>query len=135
MIEPAGRPHTGTVVFMHGLGDNAFGWSDTCAGAFAARLPHVKFIVPTAAERPVTINGGMEMPAWVRGPRPAGARARWSAHARSGAQYDITSLSADARSSPDSCAGIDESREILMKLIADERAMGIAASRIVLGGT
>lgn len=65
VIEPAGGAHTATVVFMHGLGDNAFGWSDAVKESFAPKLPHVKFIVPTATEMAVTINGGMEMPAWV----------------------------------------------------------------------
>lgn len=39
---------TAAVVFMHGLGDTAQGWSDAMA-ELAKDLPHVKFILPTGA--------------------------------------------------------------------------------------
>lgn len=39
---------TATVVFMHGLGDSAHGWSDTMA-SLSKHLPHVKFVLPTGA--------------------------------------------------------------------------------------
>lgn len=53
------------VVFLHGLGDTGHGWSDAMA-MLAKGLPHVKFVLPTAASMPVTLNMGMRMPAWVR---------------------------------------------------------------------
>lgn len=37
---------TAAVVFMHGLGDTAHGWSDAMA-SLSKELPHVKFILPT----------------------------------------------------------------------------------------
>ncbi len=52
---------TATVFFMHGLGDTGHGWSPI-AEQIAA--PHIKYVLPHAHSRPVTINGGMEMPAW-----------------------------------------------------------------------
>lgn len=39
---------TAAVVFMHGLGDTAHGWSDAMA-SLSRSLPHVKFILPTGA--------------------------------------------------------------------------------------
>lgn len=86
---------TAAVVFMHGLGDTAHGWSDAMA-ELSKDLPHVKFILPTgangaldityrcvliialtlgfysvvclsaASNKPVTLNMGMRMPSWVR---------------------------------------------------------------------
>lgn len=56
---------TAAVVFLHGLGDTGHGWSDAMA-MLAKGLPHVKFVLPTAASMPVTLNMGMRMPAWVR---------------------------------------------------------------------
>ncbi|RLN96853.1 hypothetical protein BBJ28_00008724, partial [Nothophytophthora sp. Chile5] len=82
------------VLFLHGLGDTGHGWSDAMA-MLAKGLPHVKFILPTAAPMPITLNMGMRMPAW----------------------YDIKSL---ARVSGDSADGIDNSRDRIMALIEKE---------------
>jgi predicted esterase len=51
------------VIFMHGLGDTGSGWADI-AKMFGPQLPHVRFILPTAPSRRVTLNMGMMMPAW-----------------------------------------------------------------------
>lgn len=55
MPHPSARKHSGTVLFMHGLGDTAFGWADVMH-ILATRLPHLKFILPTAPSQPVSIN-------------------------------------------------------------------------------
>ncbi|ETK93605.1 hypothetical protein L915_03242 [Phytophthora nicotianae] len=99
---------TAAVVFLHGLGDTGHGWSDAMA-MLAKGLPHVKFVLPTAASMPVTLNMGMRMPAW----------------------YDIKSL---ARVNGDNADGIDASRDRIMEIIEKEVAAGIPLSRIVLGG-
>ncbi|ETN14308.1 hypothetical protein PPTG_07935 [Phytophthora nicotianae INRA-310] len=52
------------VFFLHGLGDTAHGWADMFRGV-AEDMPHVKFVLPTAKPRPVTIANGREIPAWV----------------------------------------------------------------------
>ena len=69
----------------------------------------VRYVFPFAPVRPVTINGGMSMPAW----------------------YDI--LGADLVRREDE-ASLRESAVDLQALIAREVARGIPASRIVLGG-
>lgn len=51
------------VLLSHGLGDSAYGWEDV-GRDLSRRLPYSLFIIPTAPERAVTINGGMSMPAW-----------------------------------------------------------------------
>jgi len=48
---------------LHGLGDTAEGWA-SAAYMMAHRLTHVQFVLPTASNIPVTLNGGVAMPAW-----------------------------------------------------------------------
>ena len=62
-IHPDEGHHSATVVLMHGLGDSADGWQ-SMAEQWASVFPYIKFILPTAPRRPVTLNGGMPMPAW-----------------------------------------------------------------------
>lgn len=54
-----GSTPTCAVIFMHGLGDTAAGWS----GLFPV-IPSCISILPTAAVMPVSLNGGMPMPCW-----------------------------------------------------------------------
>ena len=96
VLLPTSQRHSATVIYMHGLGDTADGWSDSLADAIAPSLPHAKFILPTARSRPVTINGGLPMPAW----------------------YDIESLGR-ARTE-ERCEGIAESRARIEALIQKE---------------
>lgn len=98
-----------TVIICHGLGDTANGWIET-AEHMASQLPYIKFVLPTAPSRKVTMNMGMAMPAW----------------------YDITGL--DKRSN-ERCDGIGASRARLVKLMDDEMAItGLPRSRIMLAG-
>ncbi|CAD7929711.1 unnamed protein product [Amoebophrya sp. A25] len=58
-----GRNSANRVIFGHGLGDSPRGWADVCA-YWSRELPNVQFVLPAAPMRPVTLNGGAEMPAW-----------------------------------------------------------------------
>jgi len=60
VIEPT-APHRGTVIWMHGLGATC---DDFVPVIPYLRRPDLKFVLPQAPERPVTINGGWVMPAW-----------------------------------------------------------------------
>ena len=71
-------------------------------------FPHVKFILPTAAERPVTINGGFQMTAW----------------------YDIERLTDRNHD----CDGIDQSRAYINTLMQEEVLGGVPHSRQVIAG-
>lgn len=82
------------VVILHGLGDTSQGFLDV-AQHLATRLPHVKFVLPTAPTQPVTMNMGMPMPSW----------------------YDITGL--DERSN-EKCKGIAESRQTVQSILEKE---------------
>ena len=99
----------GTVIWMHGLG--ADGWDFVPIVrelGLPAELP-LRFIFPHAPERPVTINNGYVMRAW----------------------YDIAQQ--DIARVPDE-RGIRESQREVEALIAEEKARGIDAARIVLAG-
>jgi lysophospholipase-2 len=109
IIINASQKHTATVILSHGLGDTAEGWEDA-AYEMSKKLPHIKWILPTAPSNPVTLNGGMRMPSW----------------------YDIESLSKSRGNQ--ACTGIDESTATLYKFIDGEVENGIDTSRIVLAG-
>mmetsp|Transcript_3199 Transcript_3199/g.10589 ORF Transcript_3199/g.10589 Transcript_3199/m.10589 type:complete len:266 (-) Transcript_3199:482-1279(-) len=99
----------GSVIVLHGLGDSSRGWADVAA-MWSARMPTVRFVLPTAPERPVTLNGGMRMTAW----------------------YDILSLDADRADQP--AEGIDESKAAVEALVAEEAALVGGAGKVVLAG-
>ncbi|EKX44434.1 hypothetical protein GUITHDRAFT_87404, partial [Guillardia theta CCMP2712] len=105
VVSPTSR-HTATVIWLHGLGDNGSGWSDV---ARQLNLPWIKFLLPNAPSRPVTINMGASMPAWA----------------------DIKGLSPDA---PEDEEGTMKTRQYIHDLIAEEVKNGIPADRIMVGG-
>ena len=55
VVVSASAKHTGTLIFLHGLGDTGHGWATIIA---AIRPPHIKVICPTANKMPVTLNSG-----------------------------------------------------------------------------
>ncbi|MHB8848244.1 MAG: alpha/beta hydrolase [Burkholderiales bacterium] len=95
-----------SIILLHGLGASG---DDLAPVAHALRLRDVRFILPQAPIRPVTVNNGYRMPAW----------------------YDIRQT--DICSDPDE-AGLQESRATVANLIEQERVRGIAPERIVLAG-
>jgi len=99
--------HMGTVLFMHGLGDSPMGWAGEMAH-IQSKLPHLKFVLPAAPNMPVTLNGGMVMPAW----------------------HDLKSLGTIA---DDDFSGLDASTRNIQDIIQKEAAI-IGSERIVVGG-
>eukprot|EP00096_Caligus_rogercresseyi_P007144 TRINITY_DN2472_c0_g1_i1.p1 TRINITY_DN2472_c0_g1~~TRINITY_DN2472_c0_g1_i1.p1 ORF type:complete len:231 (-),score=68.40 TRINITY_DN2472_c0_g1_i1:2141-2833(-) len=98
--------HTGTLIFLHGLGDTGDGWATSLA---EVRPPHVKVICPTANILSVTLNSGYNMPAW----------------------FDLFSLKVEG---PEDGPGIAAAKTRIESIIAKEIADGIPPERIVLGG-
>jgi len=96
------------VVITHGLGDSAEGFADV-AQMFSSQMPNTRFVLPTAPNSPVTLNGGYRMPSW----------------------YDIAGL--QDRSS-ERCEGIVESAEALRDILASAHEEGIPYSRMALAG-
>ncbi|KAG9102000.1 hypothetical protein FS749_000565 [Ceratobasidium sp. UAMH 11750] len=106
---PPRAKHTATIIFSHGLGDSGEGWRPV-AQMLASQHPHVKWILPHAPDVPVTINGGMVMPAW----------------------FDLYSLgSTDDKEDEE---GILRSSAAINLLVKAENDAGIPNEKIVLGG-
>merc|ERR1712210_429122 len=61
VVVPARGKHTGTVIFLHGLGDTGHGWASSLA---EIRSDNMRVVCPTAPTIPVTLNSGARMPAW-----------------------------------------------------------------------
>jgi len=107
-IEPEATAQR-SVIWLHGLGADGHD--------FESIVPHlgidpqlaVRFVFPHAPHRSVTINMGMQMPAW----------------------YDIRELSLRRDVDMD---GVAESAQQVRSLIEREKRRGIATSRIVLAG-
>lgn len=95
-----------SIILLHGLGADGH---DLEPVAHALKLHNVRFILPHAEARPVTLNGGYIMPAW----------------------YDI--YEPDLARKQDE-AGFVQAKTIIADLIDREVARGINIERIVLAG-
>lgn len=108
VLEPVGAADA-TVIWLHGLGASGHD--------FVSVVPHlglpdhhgVRFVFPHAPEMPVTINGGMVMPAW----------------------YDILALSIEREID---LKHIESSSAAVRELIQRELDAGIPSQRIVIAG-
>lgn len=111
-VETAPNP-TASVIILHGLGADGNDFVPVASELDLSAVGAVRFIFPHGPTRPVTINGGYVMRAW----------------------YDIlgAELGPGGTQREDE-AGLRESQALVDALIANERARGIATSRIVLGG-
>mgnify|MGYP001812146956 FL=1 len=107
-INPAG-PATACIIWLHGLGADGHDFAPLIPQLDIVDTLGVRVVLPHAPQRAVTINGGMQMPAW----------------------YDIEST--DFRRGQDR-AGIEASTAQLGRLIQREVDSGIPAGRIVLAG-
>lgn len=54
------KEHRYTLIWMHGLGDTAFGWSDV----FETFPDYAKIILPTAPTRKMDISPGFPVTGW-----------------------------------------------------------------------
>jgi phospholipase/carboxylesterase len=107
-IETGPRPGT-SIIVLHGLGADGNDFAPICDELELGPAGDVRFVLPHAPTRPVTINGGYVMRAW----------------------YDI--LGADLVRREDE-AGLRASVLEVEALIARERERGVPANRIVLAG-
>jgi len=107
IVEPP-KTCDSVVVIMHGLGDTANGFADV-AQMFSPKLPTTRFVLPTAPENPVTLNGGMVMTSW----------------------YDIVGLTNRAS---EHCEGIEDSVKTIEAILDAEHAKGIPYNRMALAG-
>lgn len=94
------------IIWMHGLGADGHDFEPVVQ---MLNLPHIKFILPHAPYRPVTLNNGYEMRAW----------------------YDIFGLQSDSQQDE---AGINSMQATINAMIETEIARGVASQRILLAG-
>jgi phospholipase/carboxylesterase len=92
---------------MHGLGASNHDFDDLIP---ELGLPGIRYVFPAAPSRPVTINGGMRMPAW----------------------YDILSVNNPPLRERES--DVRQTQTEIEALIDREIARGVASNRIVLAG-
>jgi len=104
-----GNTHTASIIWMHGLGDTAQGWSDAMEG-ITNRFPHIQSILPTAPSMPITFQGGMRTTAW----------------------HDIEDIQ---NLTQNEFKYKEDTRKLINALIDEEvKNKGIDPSRIILGG-
>ncbi|MED5240156.1 MAG: dienelactone hydrolase family protein [Pseudomonadota bacterium] len=107
-IEPA-QPAVASVIWLHGLGASGHDFEPIVPELqLPADLP-VRFIFPHAPNIPVTVNGGMVMPAW----------------------YDILAMDIDRKVDE---SGVLASADAIDDLIEREIQRGIPSNRIIIAG-
>lgn len=97
------------VILLHGLGADGHDFEPIVREMNLPTSAAYRFVFPHAPSRPVTLNGGMSMPAW----------------------FDILGLDRSAQADE---AGIRESAAFLMSLVEEQVKAGIERERIVLAG-
>ena len=100
-------PQRGTVIWMHGLGASNHDFDPIIP---ELRTPWLRYVFPAAPIRPVTINGGMPMPAW----------------------YDI--LSFDDPPLREHEPDVREAEREIVALVERERERGVPPEKVVLAG-
>lgn len=106
--ETGAQPNA-SLIILHGLGASGHDFEPLVEELDLRPVGPVRFVLPHAPTRPVTINGGMVMPAW----------------------YDLMGFGA-ARIEDET--GLRASQALVDALIAREVARGVPSERIVLAG-
>lgn len=108
IIEPT-KTADACVIWLHGLGADGHDFVDAVPSLGLDSSHQIRFIFPHAPMMPITMNGGMVMPAW----------------------YDIGAI--DLRAAQDE-AGIKNSEQAIWALINNQIQQGIKSERIILAG-
>ena len=108
VIEPDGEVVV-SVIWLHGLGANGHDFAPV-ADLLSKRLEApIRFILPHAPTMPVTLNGGMPMPAW----------------------YDMYNMEHPRNVNWDT---VDYSERMIVSLIQREQEKGVPPSRCMVAG-
>lgn len=108
-IEPDSGSANASVIWLHGLGASGDDFAPIVPQIKLDDAIKVRYIFPHAPVRPITFNGGIEMPAW----------------------YDFTIKGVEREINPEH---LQEIREQICELIQQELDRGITSERIVLAG-
>jgi phospholipase/carboxylesterase len=98
-----------SVIWLHGLGADGHDFAPIVPELNLPEELGIRFIFPHAPIRPVTLNAGMEMPAW----------------------FDIHGLGLEHKHDEE---GLAVAHQQLIELIEAERKLGIPADKIILAG-
>ena len=107
-IEPKNTA-TASVIWLHGLGANGHDFEPVVPHLGIAEDLAVRFAFPHAPSIPVTINNGVEMPAW----------------------YDILEMNLERQIDE---AQLRASADAVVSLIKRENERGVESSRIIIAG-
>ena len=107
-----GPAPSAAVIVLHGLGADGHDFVPVARMLDLGAVGAVRFVLPHAPMRAVTINGGYVMRAW----------------------YDILADDLGQRSAREDEAGLRESMRLVQALIEREVARGVDSRRIVLAG-
>jgi phospholipase/carboxylesterase len=107
-IETGDNP-TAAVIWLHGLGASGHDFEPVVPELGLPEDAAVRFIFPHAPNLPVTINGGMSMPAW----------------------YDIKAMDIDRVVDAEQ---LRASADAVAKLVEREKEKGVPADRIIIAG-
>ena len=108
-VVETGTEVSASVIWLHGLGASGHDFVPIVPELQLPRDPGIRFLFPHAPSIPVTVNGGMVMPAW----------------------YDILAMNIDREIDE---AQIMGSARSVVDLVEREIDRGIASDRIVLAG-
>ena len=98
-----------SIIWLHGLGADSRDFEQLPQMLNLPRQLPIRFILPDAPHRPITLNGGMVMRGW----------------------YDLTGMEIVKQ---EDASGLDESAGIVDSLVARECARGVPRSHVVVGG-
>ncbi|MAG63113.1 carboxylesterase [Candidatus Woesearchaeota archaeon] len=107
-VEPQAEA-TAAIIWLHGLGADGHDFPPIVPELGLPEGHGIRFVFPHAAQIPVTVNGGMVMPAW----------------------YDILGMDFERRVDEE---GVRASAERIELLMDRERGRGIPSERILLAG-
>ena len=107
-IETGDNP-TAAVIWLHGLGASGHDFEPVVPELGLPEGAAVRFIFPHAPNLPVTINGGMSMPAW----------------------YDIKAMDIERVVDTEQ---LRASADAVAKLVEREKEKGVPADRIIIAG-
>jgi phospholipase/carboxylesterase len=110
-VHPAGDA-VASVVVLHGLGADGTDFLPFADEVDLSAIGPVRWLLPRAPVRPVTVNNGYRMRAW----------------------YDIFAFGAQTQSPREDDAGLRQSFSAVQALIDREVARGVPANKIVLAG-
>ena len=98
-----------SVIWLHGLGANGHDFEPIVPELKLTAVEKIRFVFPHAPAQPVTINGGIVMPAW----------------------YDIASSQLDHWEDD---SGIRRSQQYIEALLQRENTRGVDSEHIILAG-